>query len=516
MATKQADVLIIGAGPTGLTLALWLARLGVNLRIIEKNSGPGQQSRAMAVQARTLEFYRQLGFAEEAISRGFKLDSIHLREAGVEVAHFHLGDLGAGLSPYPFVLSFPQDDHERLLIEQLSAAGVEVEWETELTAFREENGRVDATLHKGEDDENVQVAYLCGCDGARSTVRQGLGLDFQGGTYAQTFFVADTEATCPYGDREVTICLGEDNFFAIFPIRSSGMRRALGTFPPHLEGREDASFEDVRPQLEAVANLLVSKVNWFTTYRVHHRVTGKFRVGRVFIAGDAAHVHSPAGGQGMNTGIGDAVNLAWKLAAVLNRRASPALLDTYEAERLPFAKLLVSTTDAAFQLLVGKGLLGKTFRTLVLPHIAPALLRLPFVRTLAFKVISQTRIRYRESALSTGHAGNLRAGDRLPWLAEADNFAPLQSLDWQIHIYGDAGVEVTGPIAETGIPLHRFAYSEEARAAGMARDAIYLIRPDGYLALIDSGQDPNRLANYLNRLAIRPAIQHSATKLEAF
>ncbi|WZO97360.1 FAD-dependent monooxygenase [Isosphaeraceae bacterium EP7] len=505
MTRNPAEILIIGAGPTGLTLALWLARLGVPSRIVEKNSGPGLQSRAMVVQARTLEFYRQLGFAEETIERGFKLDSVHLRRGGAEVTHFRIGEIGVGLSPFPFVLSFPQDDHERLLIEQLSDAGVEVEWGTELTRFREEDGRVRAILRHEGCEEVVETSYLCGCDGAKSTVRQGLDLDFPGGTYAQTFFVADTVATCPSGERDVTLFLGDRDFFVIFPIRSSGMRRAIGIFPPEVEGREEPSFEDVRPRLEAVAELRVSKVNWFSTYRVHHRVTDRFRIGRVFIAGDAGHVHSPAGGQGMNTGIGDAVNLAWKLAAVLQNRASPALLETYEAERLPFARLLVSTTDTAFRFLVGKGVLGKAFRTLVMPRLVPSLLRIEFVRTLAFKVVSQTRIHYRKSPLSSGHVGKVRAGDRLPWLAEDDNFAPLESLDWQVHIYGDVAPHVRRHILATGLPLHIFSYTEKTRATGLARDALYLVRPDGHIALADTGQDPSRLDTYLSRFAIRPA-----------
>ncbi|HWF06788.1 MAG TPA: FAD-dependent monooxygenase, partial [Candidatus Angelobacter sp.] len=184
-------ILIVGAGPTGLVLALWLARSGISFRIIEKNDGPGQASRAMAVQARTLEFYQQMGIADQAIASGIEINGGHLRQGSRAIADFPFNNIGQVFSPYPFILSFPQDDHEHLLVKCLEAAGVHVEWSTQLVQFNEEGQSVKAVLRKDGKDEAAEFSYLCGCDGAHSTVRQGLGLNFPGGTYEQLFYVVD-------------------------------------------------------------------------------------------------------------------------------------------------------------------------------------------------------------------------------------------------------------------------------------------------------------------------------------
>lgn len=505
---NDTQVLIVGAGPTGLALALCLAKNGVKPRIIEKSSGPGQASRAMVVHARTLEFYRQLGFAEEVVSRGITMATAHLWENGQEVTEIKIGDFGEGLSPYPFVLSFPQDDHERLLGEQLQAAGITVEWGTELAEFHDDGDQVRVTLRKGDAQEECAVAYLCGCDGAHSTVRQELRLDFPGGTYDQSFFVADVQATSKAADEHgFSVCLGAQQLCLLFPIRRTGMNRLIGLVPTALQGRESLKFEDVQPFAEKLVGVQVEKVNWFSTYRVHHRVAEHFQVGRAFVLGDAGHIHSPAGGQGMNTGIGDAVNLAWKLAAVLQERADPAILDTYETERIAFARLLVASTDRAFQVMVGHGAGSQVFREVLLPHLAPFLLGFSAARTAAFRLISQTRIHYHDSALSHGAAGEVHGGDRLPWVpsgAGGDNFQPLQSLDWQVHVYGEAEPALRTVLQNTGLALHPFDWSEAAHHAGLKRDALYLVRPDGYVALADARQDVGKLQGYLTQFKITP------------
>lgn len=499
------EVLIVGTGPTGLVLALWLTKLGVRVRIVEKSPGPGLASRAMAVQARTLEFYRQLGFADEVVRRGLRLERIHLREGTREAAVFDFRDIGAGLSPYPFALSFPQDDHEKLLIERLTAAGVSVDWNTELVSFRDDGETVRAVLRHGGVEETVTVAYLCGCDGSRSTVRHTLGLGFPGGTYDQMFFVADAEATGTTANGDINACLGTNTLQLVFPIRSSGMVRLIGLIPPALADRDDLTFEHLRPVVEKQTGVHVSRVNWFSKYHVHHRVADHFRVGRAFLAGDAGHIHSPAGGQGMNTGIGDAVNLAWKLAAVLQRRANATVLDTYEPERITFARTLVDTTDRVFRFAVGSGVGSQILRTLVMPNLAPFALGFPTVRRAAFRVVSQVRIQYHDSALSSGHAGEVQGGDRLPWVpfAGGDNFDPLTSVDWQVHVYGTASPVLREAVNEHGLPLHEFAWSDATHDAGLEKDALYLVRPDGYVALADERQNVAQLMDYVTKFGIR-------------
>ncbi|GAC1344326.1 MAG: FAD-dependent monooxygenase [Acetobacteraceae bacterium] len=494
----QSPVLVVGAGPTGLMLALCLVRRGVPVRIVDQASGPGQASRAMAVHARTLELYQQLGFAHEVVARGIKVERPHLRAGGTEVARFDFGDLGAGLSPFPFILTFPQDDHERLLGEQLAAAGVRVEWGTALRDVSQDDAGVRAILDRDGAAETVETPYLGGCDGAHSRVREALGLRFVGGTYDQPFFVADVAAE-GVGAAELVVSLGADSLVLLLPVRSSGSYRLIGLVPPALAGRHDLTFADVRAGAEQLLGIRIGAVNWFSTYRVHRRVADRFQVGRCFIAGDAGHVHSPAGGQGMNTGIGDAANLGWKLAHVVLGRADPAILDTYETERIAFARQLVATTDRAFAGIVGRGLSNQVLRTVLMPHVFPVLTGFAAVRRAMFRAVSQIRITYRGSALSAGAAGAVQGGDRLPWLAEADNFTPLRSLDWQLHVYGSVRPALRAAASAMGCALHEFAVN----AAGLRRDAAYLVRPDGYVGLALPDQDPAALQRYAARLGLR-------------
>jgi 2-polyprenyl-6-methoxyphenol hydroxylase-like FAD-dependent oxidoreductase len=496
-----SQVLIAGAGPTGLVLAIRLARHGIAVRIVDKNSGPGQASRAMAVHARTLEFYRQLGFADTVVNLGIQIDAIRLREAGEEIAELPLHDIGAGLSPYPFVLAFPQDDHERFLVAQLKAEGVDVEWNTELESFTQDEWGVRAVLERDGERIACSAAYLCGCDGARSRVRESLKLVFSGGTYDHLYYVADVKVAGP-DNRDLIGHLGANTFALMLPVRSRGMQRLIGIMPPQAGAKPEPDFEDIRPVLEPLLGIRVEQVNWFSTYRVHHRVAGQFRAGRCFIAGDAAHIHSPAGGQGMNTGIGDAVNLSWKLAQVLQGRAGAELLDTYQAERIVFARKLVATTDRAFQLIVSQGAGGQLLRSWLVPHVFPVLAGFAAARRTLFKTISQVQIHYPDSPLSGGRAGEVIGGDRLPWVpAEdgGDNFAALQSLAWQLHVYGEPQAALRAAAHALGLPLRAYPWSGAAETAGLLRDAAYLIRPDMHVALALPRQEIDTLQELVTR-----------------
>jgi len=511
---SRPEVLIVGAGPTGLVLALWLARAGTPFRLIDKNSGPGQASRAMAVQARTLEFYRQLGIADEVVAAGFRLDRLHLRNRSREIAVAPLGDVGRGISPFPFALSLPQDDHERLLTERLREAGHAVEWDTELVGFSQQGDGVSASLRKPDGEESWAGAYLCGCDGAHSAVREGLGVGFPGGTYDQRFYVADAEADGPWSDRDITAYIAERTFCLAFPVRERGMFRFIGVVPEPLQGRDDLTFEDLRGEVEQVTGTRVTRVNWFSVYRVHHRVAEHFRDGRVFLSGDAGHVHSPAGGQGMNTGIGDAVNLAWKLAAVVGGKADPVVLASYEAERMPFAQSLVRTTDRVFEAAVGRGLFSRLVRSVFAPTILPFALRFAAARRAQFRLVSQTRITYRGSPLCDGSAGDVHAGDRLPWVEGLDNFAPLTSMGWQVHVYGEASSGIRAFAASVNLPLHEWPWTREAGKAGLARDAVYLVRPDGHVGFASREPETEALQGYLARFGISDSRGERPTDLD--
>jgi 2-polyprenyl-6-methoxyphenol hydroxylase-like FAD-dependent oxidoreductase len=496
----DTDVLIIGAGPTGLILALWLTKLGVKVRVIDKTAEPGTTSRALAVQARTLELYRQLDLADAVVARGHKVPAINLWVTGEPAARLSFETVGSNLTPYSFLQIFPQDEHERLLIDRLEAAGVAVERRCELIEFKDKGDRIIARLRDPEGREKICAAhYIAGCDGASSDVRETIGTGFPGGTYRQLFYVADVEAAGPAINGELHVDLDEADFLAVFPLAGTGRARLIGTVRDDRADHADTlKFADVSDRAINHLKVKIAKVNWFSTYHVHHRVSDHFRKGRAFLLGDAAHIHSPAGGQGMNTGIGDAVNLAWKLAAVLAGRAPDNLLDSYEAERIGFARRLVSTTDRAFSFVTADGRIADLVRTRVAPVVIPGVMAFDAVREFIFRTVSQITLNYRGGPLSVGTAGRVHGGERLPWVAVdgKDNFASLAEMNWQVHVYGTPRADLLAWCDDCGISLHAFAWRNEHAAAGLARDAIYLLRPDTYVALADSAGAPSELERY--------------------
>ncbi len=512
--SPDPEVLIAGAGPTGLVLALWLARLGIRIRIIDKNPYPAAHSRALAVQARTLEFYSQLGFAHELVNAGHRVAAANVWVSGRRVAHAPFGDLGGGLSPFPFALIYPQDEHEPLLIRHLAELGVAVERPTELLSFTESARTTDAPITArlrlaDGSEQTCRCAFLAGCDGARSVVRQSLNIGFPGGEYTHLFYVADVIAHGSVADGELHVALDDTDFLAIFPLDDNGRIRLVGTIRDEQaeQASDDLSWNDISKRVLNWINVDIQSVNWFSTYRVHHRVAEHFRSGRAFLLGDAAHIHSPVGGQGMNTGIGDSVNLAWKLASVLRGRAPASILDTYEPERIAFARRLVSTTDQAFTAVTSDSDLAVLIRLHIVPHLLPALLSSRRVRPFLFRTVSQIGVNYRSSDLSEGRTGKLRAGDRLPWIQfpdnpkspAPDNFAPLSSLDWQVHIYSTWICPDIGRLSrQRGFAFHVFPWRPELAQSGLVENAVYLIRPDGYIAFADPPAKARTLAAYLD------------------
>jgi 2-polyprenyl-6-methoxyphenol hydroxylase-like FAD-dependent oxidoreductase len=499
---NDTDVLFVGAGPTGLVLALWLTRLGVKVRIVDQTAAPGETSRALAVHARTLEFYDQIGLAAEVVARGRKLEAGRLWVGGKQRARVVFGDTGLGLSPFPYALIFPQDEHERVLVERLAASGVTVERPVQLVGFETVSGGVTAHLAGGA-QERVEAAFIAGCDGARSNVRELIGSSFPGGTYSHLFYVADVEASGPVMNGDLNLALDDAEFLAVFPLAGEARARLVGT----IEREDDRlTFDDVSQHVIERLALKIAGVNWFSTYRVHHRVAQTWRAGPAFLLGDAAHLHSPVGGQGMNTGIGDAVNLAWKLAAVIRGKAHADILGTYEPERIAFAKRLVATTDRAFQVINTDGPVARFARLVAAPLILPTAARLTPIRRLIFLTLSQTNVNYRGDVLAEGAAGGVRGGDRLPWVRQADgsdNFASLKNLSWQGHVYGTPDTRLQAACDSAELPLAIFAWNPEARRAGIARDAFHLVRPDGYVGLVCAGDASAALEAYQARHGLK-------------
>jgi len=503
---NRHEVFIAGAGPTGLVLALWLARQGVGVRIVDKTLGPGTTSRAVVVHARTLELYRQLGLAEELVAAGMPNPGINLWVHGKRRAHITFGDAGAGFTPYPFILVYPQDRHERLLIAHLEEMGVQVERETELLGFEQLEDHVQVRLRGPSGEETCEARFLAGCDGAKSPVRHGLDAGFEGGTYDQLFYVADVIASGPAADGQVHLSLDDADFLALFSYAADGQARLIGSIrEDRVSPDRELSFEDVDERAIHGLGVEVKKVNWFSTYKVHHRLTEHFRHGRVFLLGDAAHIHSPAGGQGMNTGIGDAINLAWKLKAVLRGEADQRLLDSFDSERLAFAHKLVETTDRVFTFVSAEGSFANFVRTRIAPLFVSAAYSVDAVKEFMFRLVSQCMLNYHGSALSHGSVGKVKGGDRLPWAAGAaiDNFAPTGTVDWQVQVYGDAGDALPAWCHRAGLPLHVFDWERAHEHAGLTRNAVYLVRPDGYVGFADAGGKVEALRDYFKEIGYR-------------
>ncbi|MGH6611786.1 MAG: FAD-dependent monooxygenase, partial [Burkholderiaceae bacterium] len=495
----HTDVLVVGAGPTGLMLANQLARGGVRALIIDRHSGPAQQTRAMAVQARTLEIYSQLGIVDRALQLGRRGNAANLWAQGKRRARIPLGEIGQGLSPFPYVLMLGQDDNELIMGEKLRDYGIAVQWNTELTGIEQHSDHVEATLKSDGKTRTVTATYVAGCDGSRSAVRELSGITFPGAPYEHTFFVADTEATGSMVPEELNVYMWRDGFHLFFPMRGPDRWRVIGILPKRLRDKDGVTFDEVVPAIshEAGADLHFRSCSWFSTYRIHHRCAERFRDRRCFLLGDAAHIHSPAGGQGMNTGLQDAYNLAWKLALVLKNNADASLLDTYEEERIPIAQRLLRTTDRAFQLLVSGSWLGGIFRTRLIARIAAFAMTKKRARMLAFRTISQIGVNYRKSSLSRTlqpeRDGAPAAGDRFPWMQLRtqrggpieDLFEKLDDTRFNLLVFG----QTPGETPKLGSALRAYvvpadpANEKELARVQISAPAFYLLRPDGYIAL---------------------------------
>jgi len=511
-------VIIVGAGPTGLSLACQLTRYGVDFVVVEKKEGITPFSKALGVHARTLEIYEQLGLAEKAVAQGVIAGKVRMLESGKVVGEVDLSNFGQGLSSYPFLLVLEQSENERLLYDYLLSQGREVRWQTELESFSQDEKAVTARvrINNGE-TQIIEGKYLAGCDGPRSPVRHQLGLLFEGSTFERLFYVADVRIDWKYSHDALHVCIAEHGVVAFFPMPGENRWRIVGAFPEgHEKDEGEVLYEEIEARIreEAELELDITHVDWFSTYKVHTRHVEKFSSGRCFLAGDSAHIHTPAGGQGMNTGIQDAYNLAWKLALVLKGVAHERILDSYNEERLPNARRLLQTTDRMFNLAAGTDWLVNLIRTTIFPPMARFILSIDAVKKKFFPLISQIGITYRESSLSR-HDGDrdfeVRAGDRLPYFLLNGNsiYDKLRAPKFHVLTFSDGlsddagdrgkiseeiGIKYADLLDQYGVPLN----PQISDLFGADKTFQVFLRPDNYIAYISSDTSPQRLVTYLN------------------
>ncbi|GGN48384.1 2-polyprenyl-6-methoxyphenol hydroxylase-like FAD-dependent oxidoreductase [Actinoplanes campanulatus] len=473
MAELSCEVLVVGAGPTGLMLANWLTRLGVQVIVADGKDGPTIESRALIVQARSLEIYDQLGIGDQVLEAARRAEALAPGFGARGFGRIPLGPLGGAVTPYPYIEVLEQSRNEEILNENLQKLGGQVFWESPVTAVVQTEDGVEAKAG----NHTVRARFCVGCDGANSMVRKARRIDFEGVTNPHRFFVLDATGAGGLQPDAINVRPYRDDFLLAFPMRGNGNWRLIGLVRD-VDGDGALDEEDARARMLRTYGVTYDRSRWFATYRVHHRVAAAFRDGPFLLAGDAAHVHSPVGGQGMNTGLQDAHNLAFKLADVLRGTRKDGWLDRYEAERRPVARKLVATTDRVFGFLTSSRWPLRVLRRVAVPLLAPVGVRaLPGSAggSRLFQYVSQIRIHYRlDPAGTPGRRRDPVVGRRLPW---ADgNHAALRAACWQIHAYG--GV-TAADAPDLGVPVHVFP---PAPATVLRPGLFYLVRPDGFVA----------------------------------
>jgi 2-polyprenyl-6-methoxyphenol hydroxylase-like FAD-dependent oxidoreductase len=549
---NETDVLIVGAGPVGLAMACELFRHGVRCRIIDQAAAPAQTSRALGIHARTLEVFESMGVVEKILAEGTKARGLTLYDGEKAVLHLSLQHIREKDSQYPFLLILPQSQTERILNERLTELGGSVERTRELLDIRQEDGEVIAFVKTGgvdsDENEEIHARWLIGCDGAKSRVRKIMAIPFEGTTAEEEWLLADVDLNWNRTRETTHGWFTRNGLFAVFPL-PDGQWRLIAAANQQNSQPSLETFQRLLAQYTGDTRTAVSNPTWMSNFRINYRVVVSYRKGQVFLAGDAAHIHSPFGGQGMNIGIQDAYNLAWKLALVLRGRARESLLDTYQEERMPIAKYIVQgSRGITGGILIARNPILRWLRD----HMIIPLLNLDSIQRMLAQQASELDMNYRRSSLSRSNAKNRggihawlawerapHAGDRmLPGACltypEREQTNLLQVLQGtECHILFFVGLSTTNeeyaPLAELASRVETLTngcvnahiviagnekpeqltwngsilldpYGKLHATYGARRQSLYFIRPDGYVGLRCQSINEQELFGHLDKI----------------
>lgn len=478
----QNSVLIVGAGPVGLTLAAFLSKQGVHCHLVDKKNAATQTSNAVAIHARTLELMQQIELSESLINAGKK---VRYSEVGANKKRLARWDLNHIDSDFPFALCVPQSQTEQILIDHLETEGQQVAWQHELIHLSQSEQGVRATFQTPSGEQTLEADWLVACDGYHSKVRESVGINYPGHDLKQQFIMIDAPVQEPNID-EIVIYTTGDLSFMLFPMKESvRMVAEVSHHPTYAQSNEINT--ELFQKIAKVClpyELEIGQALWQSKFWIHERLADRFRQQRVFLAGDSAHAHSPAGGQGMNTGMQDAINLAWKLSMVINGQASECLLDSYEAERRPVAKAVIESADRLTHLATTQN----ACLTWLRDKIVPVLAQLNLAQDHMANHLGETAIRYKNSPIIREHRyAGFSNGQLCPLRAYRAN--PTHVL-----LYLDDLPTLPQHMSIQAQALN----SDQAKQLGMSTAGYCLVRPDGYIGYI--GDDIMAISRYWDQI----------------